>query len=78
MITDFLKTERTKKELIAALDVLQDFKGCENSVEWLAIPFASWGKLEQFEEFLEYLVNGKALQSDTVEYMKGETDSDDH
>ena len=72
MITDFLRTGRTKEELAAALEVLQDFKKCESATEWLALPFATWGKLEQLEEFLEYLVKDTPLKSDTLEYMKME------
>ena len=69
-ITDFLKTTRSKEELKIALDVLLEFKRCESKEEWLGIIFAAWAKLEQFEEFLEYLVNGKELQEDTKRYMK--------
>ena len=38
--------------------------------EALGIAFTAWGKLEQLQEFLEHLVEGAALQEDTVEYMK--------
>lgn len=70
MITDFLKTKRTKEELRAALDALTEFKGCESQEERLKIPFAAWVKLEQLEEFLKHLVDGEPLEDDTVEYMK--------
>jgi hypothetical protein len=70
MITDFLKTKRTKEELKAALKVLTEFKECESQEEWLEIPFMAWTKLEQLEEFLKYLVDGEPLEDDTVEYMK--------
>ena len=70
MITDFLKTPRSKEELKAALDVLREFKECESSEEWLAIPFAAWAKLEQMEEFLAHLVEGAPLADDTVAYME--------
>lgn len=70
MITDFLKTKRTPEELRAALEVLKEFKEGENWQEWLSIPFSAWTKLEQLEEYLEHLVNGKPLKADTVEYMK--------
>ena len=69
MITDFLKTERSKGELEAALLVLRDFKQCESGNEWLLTSFTAWAKLEQFEEFLEHLVEGKPLAEDTIEYM---------
>lgn len=74
MITDFLKTQRTKEELTAALEVLREFKGCESQEEWLMIPFAAWAKLEQMEEFLAHLVEGAPLADDTVEYMKRSND----
>ena len=70
MITDFLKTTRSKDELKNALEVLREFKGCESQEEWLMIPFAAWGKLEQLEEFLAHLVEETPLADDTVEYMK--------
>ena len=70
MITDFLKTSRSKEELKHALEVLREFKGHESQYEWLAIPFAAWAKLEQLEEFLAHLVEDAPLADDTVEYMK--------
>lgn len=69
-ITDFLDTKRPKKQLQEALEVLKEFKKCESQEEWLMIQFAAWTKLEQLEEFLEHLVNGKKLESDTVKYRK--------
>jgi hypothetical protein len=69
MITDFLNTSRSKSELQTALNVLRDFKNCESREEWLFIPFAAWAKLEQMEEFLEHLVDGKPLRDDTVAYI---------
>lgn len=71
MITDFLKTTRTRDELASALTVLRDFKSCESEYEWLAVPFAAWAKLEQLEEFLSHLVEGSDLRDDTKEYMAG-------
>ncbi len=70
MITNFLKTKRDKKDLLIALEILQEFKKNENQEEWLSIPFIAWAKLEQLEEFLEHLVNGKKLKEDTITYMK--------
>jgi hypothetical protein len=70
MITDFLKTTRSKEELRTALNTLREFKECESQEEWLMISFAAWAKLEQLEEFLAHLVNGDALQEDTIAYMK--------
>lgn len=70
MITDFLKTTRSKDELNHALEVLREFKGCESQDEWLMISFAAWAKLEQMEEFLAHLVEGAPLADDTVAYMK--------
>ena len=70
MITDFLKTSRTKRELKASLAILRDFKACESREECLEIPFMAWAKLEQLEEFLEHLVEGKALQADTIQYRE--------
>lgn len=70
MITDFLKTPRSKEELKCALEVLREFKGHESHDEWYSIPSAAWAKLEQLEEFLEHLVEDSPLCSDTIEYMK--------
>ena len=69
MITDFLQTKTTKADLGVALRVLQEFKGCESESEWLHIPFAAWTKLEQLEEFLVHMVDGKPLKVDTIRYM---------
>lgn len=60
-IIDFLKTKTPKKDLAIALKVLREFKKCESSSEWLWIPFAAWAKLEQLEEYLDHLANGKEL-----------------
>ena len=70
MITDFLRTTRTKEELATALQVLREFKGCESGKEYLFIPFIAWTKLEQLEEFLDHLVNGAQLKDDTLAYIK--------
>ena len=71
-ITDFLATPRPHAELQIALGILREFKACEGSEEWLAIPFAAWAKLEQLEEFLAYLVEGKPLAADTLAYIARE------
>lgn len=63
----FLTTQRSKEELATALAVLLEFKECESDSEWFNIPFAAWAKFEQFEEFLEHLVNGAELRDDTKE-----------
>lgn len=70
MITDFLKTTRSKDELKHALEVLREFKNCESQEEWLETMFAAWAKLEQLEEFLAHMVEDAPLANDTVEYMK--------
>jgi len=70
VITDFLKTARSKDELKHALEVLREFKECESQEEWLAIWSGAWAKLEQLEEFLSHLVEGAPLADDTVAYMK--------
>lgn len=70
MITDFLKTTRSKDELKHALEVLREFKNCESQEEWLEIMFAAWAKLEQLEEFLAHMVEGAPLADDTVRYME--------
>lgn len=75
MVTDFLKTKQTKEKLNAALEVLREFKGCESTEEWMMIPIAVWGKLEQLEEFLAHLTNGEPLKEDTIAYMKRRGDS---
>lgn len=75
MITDFLRTQRPKNELAAALAVLCEFKDCESAEEWVAIPFAAWTKLEQLQEFLEHLIEGEPLKEDTVAYIKRNADT---
>lgn len=69
MITDFLKTTRSKNDLRIALEVLREFKECESGQEWAMIPFAAWAKLEQLEEFLTHLVEGAPLKDDTIAYI---------
>ena len=69
-ITDFLKTDTPKDELATTLKVIKEFKSCESEEEWFLLPFIAWAKLEQLEEYLEHLVNGKELKEDTIEYMK--------
>jgi len=70
MITDFLKTKRSKRQLRIALKVIEEFKGCENEHEWLALPFSAWAKLEQLEEYLSHITKGTPLQADTIAYRK--------
>lgn len=66
----FLKTPRSKDELATALAVILEFKQCESDNEWLFVPFAAWAKLEQLQEFLEHLVEGKPLEKDTLARME--------
>lgn len=68
-ITDFLATKRSREELATALAVVREFKLCESPEEWATIPFAAWAKLEQLEEFLAHLVEGKKLNEDTERYI---------
>ena len=75
MITDLLKTTRPKEELKIALEILREFKNGETTEELLTCPFVAWSKLEQLEEFLEHLVEGKPLQDDTLEYMESKRDA---
>ena len=70
MITDFLKTKTSKEDLSTALKVLREFKDNESLEEWASISFASWAKLEQLEEFLMHLVEGKELKEDTIAYIR--------
>ena len=70
MITDFLKTRRSKKDLKIALDVLREFKEHESEAEWFHASFESWTKLEQLEEYLAHLVEGTPLKDDTIVYLK--------
>lgn len=69
-ITDFLQTKKTKEELSMALSVLKEFKNNESNAEYMMCPFEAWTKLEQLEEFLEFLVNGKELEEDTLNYIE--------
>jgi hypothetical protein len=77
MITDFLKTTRSKQDLKTALEVLREFKGNESGEEWFAIPFDTWVKLEQFEEFLAHLVEGSELKPDTIAYIDAGSSPDE-
>jgi hypothetical protein len=70
LIIDFLKTNRSKDDLRAALGVLREFKSCESEEEWLWTPFEAWAKLEQLEEFLAHLVDGDSLRDDTMEILR--------
>ena len=74
MITDFLKTKRTQDDLKIALEIIREFKSNESTDEWAEIMFAAWSKLEQLEEFLSHLVEGKPLEQDTIAYMKRDRD----
>jgi hypothetical protein len=75
LIIDFLKTNRSKDDLRAALEVLREFKSCESEDEYSWVPFAAWAKLEQLEEFLAHLVDGDSLQDDTLEILRKNTAS---
>lgn len=68
-ITDFIKSSRSEADLRTALEVIREFKECENQEEWLAIPFVAWVKLEQLQEFLEHMVEKAPLRKDTVSYI---------
>ena len=59
MITDFLYTKQSVTDLRTVLNVVREFKAGESLDEWTTISFDAWAKLEQLEEFLEYLVEGK-------------------
>jgi hypothetical protein len=52
----FLGTKRSAEDLKTALAVLLEFKECESQREWLLHPFATWGKLEQLEDYLTLLI----------------------
>lgn len=64
-LLSFLKTETSKEDLATTLRVLREFKECESQKEWVNISFVAWAKLEQMEEFLAHLVEGKPLEDDT-------------
>lgn len=70
MITDFLKKDIKKKDAKVTLALLRLFKAGESRKEWTFIPLVAWAKVEQFEEFLEYIVNGKQLEDDTLLELK--------
>jgi hypothetical protein len=72
MITDFLKTRQSPHDLKAALEIVREFKLCESREEWLSISFLAWDKLEQLEEFLAHLVEGKPLKEDTLAYIEAD------
>jgi hypothetical protein len=54
----FMRTTRPREELRVALDVIRDFKACENRDEW-AMPFHHWMRLEQLEDYLKLLVGDR-------------------
>ena len=66
-IIGFLETKTRKDDLAITLKVLREFKGNESKEEYLSVMFAAWAKLEQLEEYLDYLVNGVDLRGDTKE-----------
>ena len=55
--------------------MLQEFKECESAEEWMGIMFAAWAKLEQLQEFLEHLAEGKELAEDTKAYIKKQAEA---
>ena len=66
----FLKTKIPKSELAIALKVAKEFWENGSDREYMDVSF--WMKFDQFEEYLEYLVEGKPLEKDTVEVAKTE------
>jgi len=70
MLTDFLKTDMPTHELVSAHKAIKEFRKCEDMKEWLRVPFDCWVKLEQFEEFLDYLVGGQPLKADTLYFIE--------
>lgn len=69
-VVDFLFEKHSKSGLMTALKILKRFKDCESDKEYLSIPFYTWVKLEQLEEYLEHLVNKKPLHKDTLKQIK--------
>ncbi len=69
-IINFLNTKTPKEDLEITLRVIREFKNNESALEWGAIPFAAWAKFEQLQEYLEFLVEGKQLEKDTLEYIQ--------
>ena len=69
-IINFLETKTDKQKLKSALEVISEFKRNESVEEWRLCPFSAWIKLEQLEEYLEFLCNGASLKEDTIEQMK--------
>ena len=67
-ILRILKTKTPKHKLNAALDVIEEFKKLESSLEWMEIPFAAWTKLEQLEDALR-LMTGRDNDQVTDEVM---------
>ena len=68
-VIQFLEMEHDKEKLAHALEVIRTFKNLESMMEWLGVPFSAWAKLEQLEEFLEHLVEGKELKEDSQEVL---------
>lgn len=60
----FLRTDLPSDDLVAALRVIRAFKDCESREEWMAIPIAAWGKLEQLEDILKLLTDTDASEVD--------------
>lgn len=70
-VIEFLRTDTPKHDLAITLRVLREFKEHESLEEWCDISFAAWAKLEQLEEFLDYLVNDAELRADTQQKLGG-------
>jgi hypothetical protein len=69
----FLRTDISKDDLATTLRVIAAFKACESREEWLSIPFAAWGKLEQLEDYLKLLTGTDAESVDderAIEFLK--------
>jgi hypothetical protein len=71
-ILDFLNEDFTIIELAGALKLLREFKKCHTSHEDLTPPLVAWSKLEQLEEYLDYMLYKTPLKNDTLEYIKQE------
>lgn len=54
---DFLKTVTSKDKLKVALEVIMEYKACEDQTEYLNNSFECWMKLEELQEHLEKLTD---------------------
>lgn len=71
MLVDFLNSTRSPNELLAALEVLRDFRESESYAESKRHSPEAWLMFDVFEDVLANLVDGQPLCQDTAALLRG-------